>query len=39
MMRHDYTGRIEGDTLVGTVQMGNTVVKSLMEWRATRVRQ
>lgn len=38
MIRHDYNGRVEGNTIVGTVQMGNTVVKARMEWRATRVR-
>jgi len=31
-------GRVEENTIVGTVQMGDAIVKAQMEWRATRFR-
>lgn len=37
IVRHDYAGRVAGDTIVGTVKVEGAVQKAQMEWQATRV--
>jgi len=38
MVRQDYKGRVQGNTLVGTVQIKGSFDEPLLEWRATRAR-
>lgn len=38
MTRQDYKGRVQGNTIVGTVQITGTPGEGLLDWRATRLR-
>jgi hypothetical protein len=38
MIRHDYKGRVQGDTIVGSVALEGIVEKILLKWQATRDR-
>jgi len=38
MVRQDYTGRVQGNTIVGTMQVKGTIEEPLLEWQATRAR-
>lgn len=38
MIRQDYKGRVQGNTIVGTVQITGTPDESLLDWQATRLR-
>lgn len=37
MIRQDYSGRIQGVIIDGTVQLSGTVDKTILKWRASRV--
>ena len=39
MIRQDYSGRVKGNIIKGTVQLGGTVRNKTLEWQAVRVRQ
>ncbi|MFC1814493.1 SAM-dependent methyltransferase [Thermodesulfobacteriota bacterium] len=38
MIRQDYKGRVQGNTIVGTVHLKGIVEPALLQWQATRVR-
>jgi hypothetical protein len=38
MIRQDYKGRVQGNTIVGTLQLKGTIEKAPRKWQATRVR-
>jgi len=38
MIRHDYRGRVLGNTIVGTMQLKGTVETPLLKWQAMRLR-
>lgn len=38
MIRQDYKGRIQGNSIVGTVELKGIFEKTLLQWRATRAR-
>jgi len=37
MIRQDYTGRVQGNVINGTVQLSGTVEKTILEWQAKRL--
>ncbi len=39
MVQQDYAGRVEGDTIVGTVKLGGSIKTIVMKWRAKRIRK
>jgi hypothetical protein len=39
MVQQDYTGRVRGDTIDGTVTLGNGNKSTILKWRAKRVKQ
>jgi hypothetical protein len=39
MVQQDYTGRVRGDTIDGTVTLGNSNKSTILKWRSKRVIQ